>query len=109
MASGVDPPRNADQWPRSIAGTFVPVPKATVEAVELDGQALLLDELSGNVVELDKVATLVWACFDGCSSIDELVADLSSEFLSDPDRVRSDVIALSIELGRHGMLEGFAE
>jgi hypothetical protein len=89
-----------------IDGSFVPEARPTVGTVELEGEAVLLDEATGSLHLLNPVATVVWACFDGSGTIDELVADLSEAFGADAEQVRDDVVGLATELAGQGLLVG---
>ena len=94
--------------PDRINGTFAPTVGAWVTAVELDGESVLYDETSGVLHLLDAVATVVWARLDGTATLDELAADLSGAFATDPARVRRDLVAFVRQLGRQHLLEGVA-
>lgn len=85
-------------------GSVVPVRPAGVASAELDGEAVLLDGDTGSVHLLDPMATIVWACFDGATAIDELVGDLSDAFGADVAQVRRDVVDLARDLGERGLL-----
>jgi PqqD family protein of HPr-rel-A system len=51
-----------------------------LEVVELDGEAVVYDEESGNLHHLNQTATLVFSLCDGTATIPELAADLSQAF-----------------------------
>ena len=88
-----------DRW-------FVPAQAETAYTVELDGEAVVLDEVRNRLHHLDPIATLVWACFDGAGSIEEIARDLADAFASSPDAVSVDVLNLAQELGAEGLLVG---
>jgi len=94
--------------PDRINGAYAPAVGAWVTAVELDGETVLYDETSGVLHLLDAVATVVWARLDGTATLDELTADLSRTFATDPARVRGDLVAFARQLGRQHLLEGVA-
>jgi hypothetical protein len=81
---------------------FVPVRGVTVHSVEVDGEAVLLDEVSQRLHLLNATGALLWACFDGESSIGEIVTDLSDEL----GAVRAVVLADTLEITRHLGEEG---
>ena len=85
---------------------FVPVQADAAYTVELDGEAVVLDEALNRLHHLNPMATLVWACFDGTGTIDEIARDLADEFASSSDAVVMDVLTLAQELGAEGLLEG---
>ena len=76
-----------------------------VASAKVGEEVVLLDARSGALRTLDPLGGLVWACFDGASTIDEIVTDLSEEFKSDRDAVRRDVIDLTRTLARDGLLD----
>ena len=93
---------------KDIDGAFVPTHGGDVTSVELDGERVLLAEDSGRVHWLDPIGTIVWDCFDGMSSVDEIVTDLAEAFRTPVDPIRSDVLELTRQLGSAGVLEGVA-
>jgi len=94
--------------PEDIDGSFVPRPGSWVAAVELDGEAVLMDETTGALHLLDDVATVIWSRIDGSATLDELTAELSEVFTADPDQVRADLLAFSRQLGEQHLLDGIA-
>src|SRR5262245_16659449 len=89
-----------------IDRSFVPKQAEAAYTVELDGEAVVLDEARNRLHHLNPTATLVWACFDGTGTIDEIAADLASEFGSGHDDVDVDVLQLAHDLGAEGLLDG---
>lgn len=81
--------------------------RATVAAVELDGEAVLLDGDSGAVHTLNPTATLVWLCCDGTARLGEIIDDLADVY-GDAGRavIAADVVELARSIGRQGLLEG---
>jgi len=81
--------------------------RSAVAAVELDGEAVLLDGDTGAVHTLNPTATLVWQCCDGTTSVREIIDDLAAVF---PDAGRAgiaaDVLELARSIGRQGLLVG---
>lgn len=92
--------------PESLDGSFEPQMKAGVACVELDGEAVLMNDSDSSLHHLDPVATVVLTLFDGSATIDELAAELSEGFGADRDRVHADVLAFARRMGRLGLLEG---
>jgi peroxiredoxin len=86
--------------------TFVPVKRADVTEVVLDGEAVVLAEGSVTAHYLNEIGTLVWGTFDGSATIDELAADFASAFGVDLDLVRGDILSLARDVGRAGLLVG---
>ena len=57
----------------------LPSARPTVYAVTVDGEAVLLDEVSDRLHHLNAPAALVWACLDGQATVGELARELSDE------------------------------
>jgi coenzyme PQQ synthesis protein D (PqqD) len=83
---------------------LVPMRNSAVYAVEIDGEAVLLDEATGRLHLLNPSAALVWACFDGTSTIGDIVTDISDELRVPYDRVLADTLAVIRELASEGLL-----
>lgn len=92
----------------AIDERFIPVPKQGYASVELDGETVIAESEGGRVHCVDAIGTIVWSCFDGVASIDELSHELSDAFGVDSEIVRNDVLVFARELGRVGLLEGVA-
>ena len=92
-----------------IAGSFAPRPRDNIASVELDGEVVLLLEGARRTHSLNQTGTVVWKCFDGHSTLDEISADLSDIFGADADTVREDVINVTRDIGKAGLLDGVAE
>ena len=104
---GLQAPVDPSSMPKApvIDGAFIPVTRRTLSTVEVDGQAVLLDETTGVLCVLDSIATLAWACFDGSSPVGDVAADLAAEFGVDVEEVQAELISVVRRLGSHGMLE----
>jgi peroxiredoxin len=92
-----------------IDGSFAPRPRNNIASVELEGEVVLLLEGARRTHSLNQTGTVVWKCFDGHSTLDEISADLSEIFGADADTVRDDVINVTREIGKAGLLDGVAE
>lgn len=68
--------------------------RPSVHAVELDGEAVLLDESNDRVHLLNATATLVWAGLDGAATAGELSDDLGRQFGVGPERILSEVVSV---------------
>jgi len=93
-------------WPAEVDAAFVAVPAAAVHTVEIDGEAVLLDQDAERLHHLNPTAALVWACLDGRSSLGQIAADLSSELDVPFDTVLADTVVVIGQLGDEGLLAG---
>jgi PqqD family protein of HPr-rel-A system len=62
--------------------------------VELDGEAVIYDERSGNLHHLNPTATIVLALCDGTSTISQMSADLAVAFGQPSEAMERQVRAL---------------
>jgi len=86
-------------------GEQAPAAASWIATVEVDGEAVLLDERNGTLHHLDPVATVVWARFDGQVTLDELARELSDAFGAEPARVRDDLLAFARQARAQHLLE----
>jgi hypothetical protein len=92
--------------PDAIDSAFRPLPSADVVATELDGESVLYDLATGHTHLLNPTAALLWSCFDGDSSLDDLALDVAEVYGQDLARVRESIVDVARELGRLGALDG---
>jgi hypothetical protein len=88
-----------------LDAAFVPVRNPCVHVVELDGEAVLLDEDTNRLHVLNATGALLWACFDGQSSIGEIGADISDELGTPLDVVLEGSLTLTRTLLDQGLLD----
>ena len=69
----------------------------------LDGEALILDTLSGNYFSLNPVATEIWRCLQHGDSVTDLVEMIASKYRIEKERIRQDVNELLGELRAEGL------
>jgi peroxiredoxin len=100
---------SAEKAADDIEGSFAPRPKDNIANVELEGEVVLLLEGARRTHSLNQTGTVVWKCYDGESTLDEISADLSDIFGADAATVREDVINVTRDIGKAGLLEGVAE
>ncbi|MGQ0668351.1 MAG: HPr-rel-A system PqqD family peptide chaperone, partial [Actinomycetota bacterium] len=62
--------------------------------VDLDQEAVIYDERSGDLHHLNPTATLVFQLLDGSATIRELSADIAEAFGLNPEEVEGQVRAL---------------
>jgi thiol-disulfide isomerase/thioredoxin len=73
--------------------------------VEIDSELLVVGGTS-KVVSLNPTGAMLFPFFDGESTLEELVDDLSDALGVDPAQVESDVLAFAKQLGHRGLLQG---
>lgn len=88
----------------AVPGSVVPVPRPSVIALDVDGTTVLVGGSENARCKLGPVAAVIWECFDGCGTIDQIAADLCVEFRADADQVRDDVLDIAFELQMLGLL-----
>jgi hypothetical protein len=91
---------------RRFREEFVAARSERAHTVEVDGEAVVLDEATGRLHLLNTTGALVWRCFDGESSIGEIVSDISDAINLPRDAVLADVLAITRQLGEEGLLAG---
>jgi len=90
-----------------IDESFVPRFRDEVAAVELDGEAVLLDGSNGAVHTLNPTATLIWKFCDGATRLGDLIEDLVAVFDdTNGHAIHADVMALVRDFARQGLLVG---
>jgi hypothetical protein len=89
--------------PETIDQGFVARRGPAVHTVEVDGEAVLLNE--GRLHLLNATGALVWACFDGDGTIAEIAADLSEGLGVSYETVLEDTLAVARHLGEEGLLD----
>jgi hypothetical protein len=94
--------------PESLGADDAPARDRSVHTVELDGEAVLLDERENRLHHLNQAATLVWACLDGRAPLHEVASDIAAGLGLDPAVVLGDTVAIARQLGRQGLLAGLA-
>lgn len=87
-----------------IGPSFVPRVKPSVATVELDGERVVYDLDTWRLHKLDRLASLVWECFDGAADVAELSADIAEAFDTDVHQVRADVLELVRSLADEDLL-----
>lgn len=67
-------------------------------SVELGGETVLVDTLSGQYFRLNTTGTLIWTLLDRASSIDELAQQVHAHPEVDADVLRADLAELLASL-----------
>ena len=91
-------------WPETVDEGSVPVPSGAVHTVEIDGEAVLLDQSAERLHHLNVTATLVWACLDGRATVGQIASDLSAELGVPFATVLADTVGVICQLGAEGLL-----
>ena len=87
---------------------FVARRAPSTHTVEIDGEAIVLDEHQNRLHLLNASATLVWTCCDGSGTLAEIAHDLAVAVDSTPQQLVTEVVALARTLGAEGLLDGVA-
>ena len=93
------------QVSRNIGPDFVGHRRQKTISVEIDGEAIIYDELQEVAHLLSPTAAIVWELLDGRSRVEEVAVDLAEAFGAGAEEVLSDVLELVRELIRRGLLE----
>src|SRR5438128_223159 len=92
----------------SIDERFVASRSRHTYVVELDGEAVVLDERANRLHHLNHTATLIWNCLDGDVDVRGLAGEIG-EVLGLPfEQVLADTLAVVRDLGDEGLLDGVA-
>jgi PqqD family protein of HPr-rel-A system len=96
--------------PAKIDLDFVPHRRDDLTGVEMDGETVLYEPDTGTVHRLNRMGTVLWACFDGQATLRAIAADLEDVFdAQDPEQLRADVLEFTRTLGRSGLLDAAGE
>jgi len=77
-----------------------------VTDIELDGESILYDEATQELLVLNGSAGLIWQNLDGTWSLRELIEEFAVAFGIDEHDLATDVLDTVRQLGSHGLLEG---
>ena len=86
-----------------VDGTFVPARTPAIEAVDADGEAVLVDEVTAQVHLLTSTGALLWACFDGASSVADICFDLADVLDVPFEQVLADTVSVVEQLVDQGL------
>ena len=75
--------------------SFVPRRSDATVTVELDGEAVILDETHHRLHHLNATASLVWACCDGNGSVADIARDVAAAFGTAPIESDTEVLSLA--------------
>jgi PqqD family protein of HPr-rel-A system len=76
-----------------------------ITVVEIDGEAVIYDERSGDLHHLNPTATIVFGLCDGTATVKEFSSDIADAFEAPVGDVERQVRALIRSLRNEGLLE----
>jgi peroxiredoxin len=98
--------------PVDIDGSFVPCARADVASVLVGGEVALGRIAPGTSYlqtgALNRSASVIWQCFDGDASIEEIARDIADVYGADLAAVTADVRTVACDVGAAGFLAGVA-
>jgi PqqD family protein of HPr-rel-A system len=74
--------------------------------VELDGEAVIYDEINGDLHRLNPTATVVFSLLDGSATLDELARELADAYGMPVEELERPVRELAAQLGDLHLLVG---
>lgn len=83
-----------------------PKTRQDLTVVELDGEAVIYDDESGELHHLNPTATVVFSLLDGTATVKELSADIADAFQQPALEVEKQVRTLLREFRKVNLLEG---
>jgi hypothetical protein len=92
--------------PADIGPEFAPSFRDGVTNVAVKDEAVLYDEATGDLHQLDAIAALVCRFFDGFTSIRDAATELAEAFGEDREVIERDVLEMTRQLGQKGLLVG---
>ena len=90
-----------------ITETSVPSRSPDTFVVELEGEAVVLDEHANRLHLLNRTATLVWNCLDGEVDVSGLAREISEVLQLPFEQVVAETLSVVTDLAAEGLLDGF--
>ena len=81
------------------------VRRSGLTTVELDGEAVIYDDSSGELHHLNPTATIVFGLLDGTATIRELSSDIAEAFGMPPEEIEPQLRSLLRRFRKAGLLE----
>lgn len=72
--------------------------------MEIDGEIVLYDDLSGRLHRLNSSAAVLWRCLDGRGSLADIATEIAETYQADPAEVLNDVVRATLQLAGEGLL-----
>lgn len=91
--------------PESIDTAYVPRFRDDVVTVPVKDEAVLYEEETGRLHQLDPIATIVCSLFDARTPLAGVIDELVDAFQADRAVIESDVLRLTRDLGRSGLFQ----
>ena len=92
--------------PDAIDLDYAPKLREHVAKVPIENEAILYEEGEGTMHQLNPTAAAVTTLFDGEVTLKTLVDDLVAVFEGDRETIEHDVLSMTRDLARKGLLEG---
>jgi hypothetical protein len=86
-----------------LDGSYVAARTPGVVAVDVGGEAVLVDEATSQLHLLNGSGALLWTCFEGDSSLAEICADVADALEVPFEQVLADALALVVDLADRGI------
>src|SRR4029079_14691280 len=85
--------------PEESDGDFVPHARSDVAAVHVERESVIGAVPEGSsylqTCALNESGSIVWQCFDGSGTIDEIAADIAAVFDAAPEAIAADVLTIA--------------
>jgi Coenzyme PQQ synthesis protein D (PqqD) len=83
-----------------------PITRGDLAIVELDGEAVIYDERTGNLHRLNRTATLVFGLCDGSATVKTMSDDVAGLVNVPADEIERQIRSLLRSLRKAGLLDG---
>ena len=80
-------------------------PSPDVQGTSMEGETVLLDLSTGRYYTLNRLGSVIWEHCTGHNSISDIHAVLCDRFEVSPDRALDDLVALTNQLVKEGLLQ----
>jgi PqqD family protein of HPr-rel-A system len=89
-----------------VTAAIKPKIRDDLAAAELDGEAVVYDERTGELHHLNPTATIIFSLCDGSSTVREMSGEIAGAFGMPADEVERQVRALLRQFRKAGLLNG---
>ncbi|MEW6554195.1 MAG: PqqD family protein [Actinomycetota bacterium] len=72
---------------------------------EIEGEAVLVNVRSDEVIHLNPTASFLWSSLDGRASLEEIASSMTGEFDVEMDTALADTVAFAADLVEQGAAE----